>query len=67
MAPGSESIESLTGRPTIEPALAAVWTHKQASADTRAPLRIYLGARILVVDDEPQIRRALQRALTVRD
>ena len=41
---GSESVESLTGRPAIQPTLGTVWTHKQASAEKRAPLRIYLGA-----------------------
>jgi Osmosensitive K+ channel histidine kinase len=40
----TESVESLTGRPAIESTLATVWTHKQAFADKRAPLRIYLGA-----------------------
>ncbi len=39
-----ESVESLTGRPAIESTLGTVWTHKQAIADKRAPLRIYLGA-----------------------
>ena len=39
-----ESVESLTGRPVIESTLGTVWTHKQAIADKRAPLRIYLGA-----------------------
>ncbi len=40
----TESVESLAGRPAIESALRTVWTHKQAVADKRAPLRIYLGA-----------------------
>lgn len=44
MGESTESVESLTGRPAIEPALATVWTHKQAAIDKRAPLRIYLGA-----------------------
>ena len=39
-----ESVESLTGRPAIESILGTVWTHKQAVADKRAPLRVYLGA-----------------------
>ncbi|MGZ8652136.1 MAG: sensor histidine kinase KdpD [Actinomycetota bacterium] len=39
-----ESVESLVGRPAIESILGTVWTHKQAVADKRAPLRIYLGA-----------------------
>ncbi len=40
----TESVESLTGRPEIESTLHTVWTHKQAIAEKRAPLRIYLGA-----------------------
>ena len=40
----TESVESLTGRPEIESTLHTVWTHKQAVAEKRAPLRIYLGA-----------------------
>ena len=40
----TESVESLTGRPAIESTLGTVWTHKQAVAEKRAPLRIYLGA-----------------------
>src|SRR4249920_4016657 len=39
-----EFVESLTDRPEIESTLHTVWTHKQAVAEKRAPLRIYLGA-----------------------
>ena len=40
----TESVESLTGRPAIESTIGTVWTHKQAVAEKRASLRIYLGA-----------------------
>jgi len=44
LAVGTESVESLAGRPTIEAAIATVWTHKDALEKKTAPLRIYLGA-----------------------
>jgi two-component system sensor histidine kinase KdpD len=44
VAVSAESVESLAGRPTIEPVLGTVWTHQQAVAEKVAPLRIYLGA-----------------------
>ncbi len=39
----ADSVESLTGRPAFEP-VATSWTHAEAEAQKRAPLRIYLGA-----------------------
>jgi two-component system sensor histidine kinase KdpD len=41
---GGESVESLTGHPIVESTTATVWTRRQADAEKRAPLRIYLGA-----------------------
>ncbi len=47
IAPPAESVgsvESLTGRPTLEPIAATTWTHEEAEARKRGALRIYLGA-----------------------
>ncbi len=40
----TESVESLAGRPTVEPSAPTTWTRQQAEAEKRAGLRIYLGA-----------------------
>jgi len=44
LAIGTESVESLAGRPTVEATIATVWTHKEALERKNASLRIYLGA-----------------------
>jgi two-component system, OmpR family, sensor histidine kinase KdpD len=44
LSPGTESVESLTGRPAIEPVGATTWTRDRAETAKHAALRIYLGA-----------------------
>ncbi len=43
-AGGSESIESLAGKPSVRSTTPIYWTKEHAMAAKRAPLRIYLGA-----------------------